>query len=174
MAVCLLKLSELKCFTSTKPRPFCYYYLQSLSLAAPLMNRWSTWAQYVQINQMKLSTLITNPISQSCWILYPLKLPKTTASTTVALILASTASSSAEVMFLTRPAKIVSNLRSQESRIIVDLKKMLSYGTIGAWYGTLMLISSEWNRRRHISAGSMKIIRLLTFIILTQFLNCPN
>ena len=32
MAVCLLKLLELKRFTSTTPQPFCYFYLQSLCL----------------------------------------------------------------------------------------------------------------------------------------------
>ena len=93
-------INELKCFPSAALKTFFWYYFQSVCSAVQLILSQPTITTFVSINQMKPPTPITNPTSRCCWSLYPLKLPKTTASTTKALILASTPSSSAEVMFL--------------------------------------------------------------------------
>nr|POF08351.1 hypothetical protein CFP56_59830 [Quercus suber] len=82
--------------------------------------------------ELPVPTPVTIPTSQPSLNLYHQKLPKTTASTTKALILASTASTCAEVMFLMKPAKAVSALRHKKSEIGVHLVRLPSYGTMSA------------------------------------------
>jgi hypothetical protein len=85
----------------------------------------------VKINLTIPPTLLSNQTSMSCWVLYPLKLPKTTASTTIPLM-ASTGSSSAEVMLTLVPAKAVSAMRVNISQVSVHLIQLPSSGSMNA------------------------------------------
>lgn len=83
----------------------------------------------IQMPLIKQPTLLTHQISQPFWILCRTKLPKTLASTTT-LLMASTASSSAEVMFLMIPAIAVSDMRVKTLQVSVHPTQMRSSGSI--------------------------------------------